>query len=88
MGVDIDVMGRNFRVLPIGSGRRRCPGYSLGLKLIQLNLANLLHGFTWKLAENIKVEELNMEETFGLSVSRKVPLVVVAQTRLSSHLYA
>ncbi|KAK1382438.1 trimethyltridecatetraene synthase-like [Heracleum sosnowskyi] len=88
MGVDIDVTGRDFRILPFGSGRRRCPGYSLGLKLIQLNLANILHGFSWKLPENMKAEELNMEETYGLSVPRKVPLVAVAEPRLPSHLYA
>ncbi|XP_074358665.1 trimethyltridecatetraene synthase-like [Apium graveolens] len=88
MGVNIDVKGRDFRILPFGSGRRRCPGYSLGLKLIQLNLANLLHGFAWKLPDNMKAEELNMEETFGLSVPRKVPLVAVVEPRLPSHLYA
>ncbi|KAL8090484.1 hypothetical protein AgCh_039799 [Apium graveolens] len=87
MSVDIDVMGRDFRILPFGSGRRRCPGYSLGLKLIQLSLANLVHEFEWKLPENMKVEELNMEEAFGLSIPRKVPLVAVVEPRLPSHLY-
>ncbi|KAK1382433.1 5-epiaristolochene 1,3-dihydroxylase [Heracleum sosnowskyi] len=58
---DIDIKGSDFRILPFGLGRRKCPGYNLGLKLIQLNLANLLHG--------------------------KVPLIVVAEPRLPSHLY-
>ncbi|KAL8090486.1 trimethyltridecatetraene synthase-like [Apium graveolens] len=85
--VDIDIKGSDFRILPFGSGRRKCPGYNLGLKLIQLNLANLLQGFAWDLPENMKIEELSMEESFGLSLPRKVPLIVVAEPRLPSHLY-
>lgn len=42
---DIDMDGHNFSFLPFGSGRRRCPGYSLGLKVIRATLANMLHGF-------------------------------------------
>ncbi|KAF7814031.1 cytochrome P450 71A1-like [Senna tora] len=40
----IDVKGHNFELLPFGAGRRMCPGYSFGLKVIQVSLANLLHG--------------------------------------------
>jgi typhasterol/6-deoxotyphasterol 2alpha-hydroxylase len=32
-----------FKMLPFGSGRRMCPAFSLGLKVITLSLANLLH---------------------------------------------
>ncbi|KAH7565589.1 hypothetical protein JRO89_XS09G0231200 [Xanthoceras sorbifolium] len=66
---------------------RMCPGYSLGLKVIQSNLANLLHGFAWKLPENMRVEDLNMEEIFGLSTPRKYPLEAVVEPRLPAHLY-
>ncbi|XP_057786734.1 trimethyltridecatetraene synthase-like [Salvia miltiorrhiza] len=87
IGKDIDIKGQDFRLLPFGSGRRMCPGYALGLKVIQSTLANLLHGFKWKLANNMKPEELNMEEVFGLSAPRKFPLVAVVDPRLSLHLY-
>ncbi|KAK9932092.1 hypothetical protein M0R45_019342 [Rubus argutus] len=30
----IDVKGQSFELLPFGSGRRMCPGYGLGLKMI------------------------------------------------------
>lgn len=86
-GKDIDVKGHDFELLPFGAGRRMCPGYPLGLKVIQASLANLLHGFKWRLPEGMSVQDLNMEEIFGLSTPRKVPLEVVAEPRLPPHLY-
>ncbi|WOL17468.1 Cytochrome P450 [Canna indica] len=87
VGNPIDVKGQHMELLPFGAGRRMCPGYSLGLKMIQLILANLLHGFKWRLPEGMKAEELSMEEIFGLSMPRKVPLRAVAEPKLPAHLY-
>ena len=83
----VDVKGQSFELLPFGSGRRMCPGYSLGLKMINTSLANLLHGFTWKLPETVKAEDVGMEEVYGLATVRKVPLVAVMEPRLRVHLY-
>ena len=88
IGKAIDVKGHDYELLPFGAGRRMCPGYSLGLKVIQSSLANILHGFTWKLPENMKKEDLNMEEIFGLSTPRKFPLVTVVKPRLPHHVYS
>ncbi|CAK9179870.1 unnamed protein product [Ilex paraguariensis] len=88
IGKDIDVKGQDFELLPFGSGRRMCPGYSLGLKVIQSSLANLLHGFKWKLPNNMKPQDLGMEEIFGLSTPRKIPLDAVVEPRLPPHLYS
>ncbi|XP_031247580.1 trimethyltridecatetraene synthase-like [Pistacia vera] len=85
---EIDVMGHHFELLPFGAGRRMCPGYSLGLKVIRSNLANLLHGFAWKLPGDMKHEDLDMEEIFGLSTPRKFPLVAVPEPRLPLHVYS
>jgi len=87
LGKDIDVNGQNFELLPFGSGRRMCPGYSLGRKVVSSTLANMLHGFNWKLPDNMKCEELSMDEVYGLTTCRKFPLVVVMEPRLSLHLY-
>ncbi|XP_031281311.1 trimethyltridecatetraene synthase-like [Pistacia vera] len=87
IGKSIDVKGHDFELLPFGAGRRMCPGYSLGLKVIQSSLANLLHGFAWKLPGNMTKEDLNMEEIFGLSTPRKFPLEAVVEQRLAPHLY-
>ncbi|XP_062008754.1 trimethyltridecatetraene synthase-like [Rosa rugosa] len=88
IGRDIDVKGQDFELLPFGSGRRMCPGYSLGIKVIHSSLANLLHGFTWRLPDGMKKEDLNMEEIFGLSTPKKFPLVAVTEPRLPAHLYS
>jgi cytochrome P450 len=49
LGNKIGVHGHNFELLPFGSGRQMCPGYSLGIKVIHVSLANLLRGFAWRL---------------------------------------
>ncbi|KDP40690.1 hypothetical protein JCGZ_24689 [Jatropha curcas] len=87
IGKAIDVKGHDFELLPFGAGRRMCPGYPLGIKVIQASLANLLQGFNWKLPGNLKKEDLNMEEIFGLSTPKKFPLVAVAEPRLPFHVY-
>ena len=83
----IDVRGHDFELLPFGAGRRMCPGYPLGLKVIQVSLANLLHGFNWRLPDGVKKEDLNMEEIFGLSTPKKFPLEVVVDPRIPHHVY-
>ncbi|KAK8602372.1 hypothetical protein V6N12_052181 [Hibiscus sabdariffa] len=87
IGRNVDVKGTNLELLPFGAGRRMCPGYNLGLKMIQLSIANLLHGFNWKLPEHTKAEDLSMEEAFGMTTPRKFPLVAVMEPRLPLHLY-
>ena len=82
LGKDIDVKGQNFELLPFGSGRRMCPGYSFGLKVISSTLANMLQGFKWKLPENTKNEDLSMDEVYGFATSCKFPLVAVMEPQL------
>ncbi|GLJ11797.1 hypothetical protein SUGI_0177270 [Cryptomeria japonica] len=86
-GSSLDVKGKDYELLPFGSGRRMCPGASLGLKVVQLGLANLLHGFHWRLPANIQSpQELDMTETYGLSTPKAEPLVAMAEPRLPHHL--
>ncbi|KAL6885563.1 hypothetical protein ACP4OV_010342 [Aristida adscensionis] len=83
----VDVRGQDFELLPFGSGRRMCPGYPLALKVMMLSIANLVHGFEWRLPDGMTEEELNMEEVFLLAMPRKLPLEVVLQPKLPGHLY-
>ncbi|CAA6659317.1 unnamed protein product [Spirodela intermedia] len=69
-------------------GEEDVPGYQLGLKMVQSSLANLLHGFRWRLPEGAAPEDLNMEELFGLTTPKKIPLEVVAELRLASQVYS
>ncbi|KAI0494547.1 hypothetical protein KFK09_024685 [Dendrobium nobile] len=87
LGRDIDVKGHQFELLPFGSGRRMCPGYAVGLRVIQSSLANILHGFNWRLPDGIKAEELSTDEIFGLTTPKKVSLVAVAEPRLPPKMY-
>ncbi|CDP12827.1 unnamed protein product [Coffea canephora] len=88
MGKDIDFKGQDCKFLPFGAGRRMCPAYSLGLKVVQSSLANLLHGYRWKLPNDMKPEDLDMEEIFGITTPRKIPLVAIVEPRLPCNLYS
>ncbi|KAK4842554.1 hypothetical protein QYF36_023626 [Acer negundo] len=74
-----DFKGQNFEFLPFGSGRRSCPGINMGLKTVEVALANLLYEFNWKLPDGMKEEDINMEEAIGMSltVSKKTALNLV-----------
>ncbi|KAH6795335.1 hypothetical protein C2S51_036321 [Perilla frutescens var. frutescens] len=87
-GKEVDVLfGSNFTLLPFGSGRRRCPGLSFGLKVLRITLANLLHGFNLKLGEGIRVKDVCLED-MGTAITRpKVPLAVVVEPTLPHDLY-
>ncbi|TVU46950.1 hypothetical protein EJB05_06524, partial [Eragrostis curvula] len=87
VGSSVDVRGQDLELLPFGSGRRMCPGHSLGLKMVQVTLANLLHAFEWRLPDGVAADELSMEENFRMNVLRKVPLEAVAEPKLPAHLY-
>ncbi|CAM6075255.1 unnamed protein product [Sphagnum tenellum] len=86
---EIDVHGRNFELLPFGTGRRACPGRPLGILFAQIGLANLLQSFDWTLPSNLQEEpmKLDMSETFGLTVKKTQGLCAKAQPRLHPHFY-
>ncbi|XP_031284873.1 cytochrome P450 71B10-like [Pistacia vera] len=79
MNNSIDLKGQNFEFLPFGSGRRSCPAMHMGLITSELALANLLYCFDWKLPNGMKEDDLNMDESAGVSltVSKKIPLILV-----------
>ncbi|KAK7378210.1 hypothetical protein VNO80_03648 [Phaseolus coccineus] len=77
----LDVRGQYFHLLPFGSGRRSCPGTSLGLQVVQTNLAAMIQCFEWKVKGGN--ETVDMEEKPGLTLSRAHPLVCVPVPRLN-----
>ncbi|KAL1542782.1 cytochrome P450 71AU50-like [Salvia divinorum] len=88
VGKEIEfITGSNFAVLPFGSGRRRCPGINLALKTVPTTLANLVHGFDLELGEGLGVEDISMEEQYGLTTIPKHPLSLIMKPTLPSYLY-
>uniref|UniRef100_A0A7N0VMD7 Cytochrome P450 n=1 Tax=Kalanchoe fedtschenkoi TaxID=63787 RepID=A0A7N0VMD7_KALFE len=73
----VDYRGQHFEFIPFGGGRRICPGINMAMAMIELVLANMLHRFDWKLPDGMTPEELDMEEGFGFTSFKKVPLKLV-----------
>nr|WNH14548.1 G10H [Betula platyphylla] len=77
LGSEIDFKGRNFELIPFGSGRRICPGLPLAIRMLHLMLGSLVHTFDWKLEDGVKREDMSMEDKFGLSLHFAHPLRAV-----------
>jgi len=75
----IDFRGNDFEFTPFGAGRRICPGITLGLANLELELASLLYHFDWALPDDVKLEELDMAEAFGIALRKKSMLWIKAK---------
>ncbi|KAL0333132.1 UNVERIFIED_CONTAM: cytochrome [Sesamum calycinum] len=82
LGSNVDVRGRDFQLIPFGTGRRGCPGLQLGLTIVQLMVAQLVHCFNWELPHGMQPGELDMSENFGLVTARAKHLMAIPKYRL------
>nr|GMC91327.1 cytochrome P450 CYP736A12-like [Ipomoea batatas] len=78
----LEYRGQDFELLPFGSGRRSCPGMQLGITVVRLVVAQLLHCFDWKLPNGMLPKDLDMTEESGLSLSRAEHLRAIPTYRL------
>lgn len=67
---EVSIMGSDLRLAPFGSGRRGCPGKTLGLATVHLWLGRLLHQFRWFSAQSI-----DLSECLRLSLEMKTPMM-------------
>ncbi|KAK7291447.1 hypothetical protein RIF29_06593 [Crotalaria pallida] len=79
---DISNRGKDFRLIPFGSGRRGCPGIQMGLTSTTTILGQLVHCFNWDLPVGMSHDDLDMNEDFGLSIPRSQHLLARPTCRL------
>ncbi|KAF5750682.1 hypothetical protein HS088_TW03G01021 [Tripterygium wilfordii] len=68
----MEFKGQNFRYLPFGSGRRGCPGASLGMLIMHAAVGSLVQCFDWKVKEG---EEVDLSPGSGFAAEMARPLV-------------
>lgn len=73
----VDYKGRDFEFIPFGAGRRICPGMPLAIRMVNLMLASIIQPFNWKLPDGMAPDKLDMEEQFGVSLRKAIPLVAI-----------
>ncbi|KAD5508606.1 hypothetical protein E3N88_16309 [Mikania micrantha] len=80
----LDVKGQHFDLIPFGAGRRMCPGDTFALHEMRLTLASLIQQFELETSSN---EPVDMSASFGITVSKQMPLEVLLAPRLTRDMY-
>ncbi|GAB4844634.1 hypothetical protein Ancab_038036 [Ancistrocladus abbreviatus] len=75
---EFSVLGSDLRLAPFGSGRRSCPGKTLGLTTVCFWVASLLHEFEWATSDTANVD---LSEVLKLSCEMANPLEVRVRPR-------
>ncbi|KAJ0680328.1 putative cytochrome P450 [Helianthus annuus] len=78
VGNDIDFKGKDFELIPFGSGRRICPGMSIGVVIVELLLANILYLFDWRLLDGVRKEDVDFEVMPGITMHKRNELRLLA----------
>ncbi|KAD3069187.1 hypothetical protein R6Q59_016837 [Mikania micrantha] len=75
--VNLDYKGQNFELIPFGVGRRMCPGLNIAHRMLHVILGSLIYNFDWRLEGNMRPQDMDMREKFGLILQKRVPLKVI-----------
>ncbi|XP_073148116.1 cytochrome P450 76T24-like [Henckelia pumila] len=74
---EIDFKGQHFELLPFSAGRRICLGLPLANRMVHMMVATLIHNFDWKLDGGLRPQQLDMNESFEVTLKKTIPLMVV-----------
>ncbi|KAI3800477.1 hypothetical protein L1987_28568 [Smallanthus sonchifolius] len=77
LDVQIDYKGQDFELIPFGAGRRICPGLNFAHRMLHMVLGSLIQKFDWKLVGNMRPQDMDMREKFGITLQRNVPLMAI-----------
>ncbi|KAL2333077.1 hypothetical protein Fmac_014290 [Flemingia macrophylla] len=83
-GSDVVLTDPSLKLMSFSTGRRGCPGVTLGTTMTVMIFARLIHGFTWSAPPN--VSKINLAESNDDTLLAE-PLVAVAKPRLAPELY-
>ncbi|KAL2930962.1 Cytochrome P450 71A6 [Bienertia sinuspersici] len=83
----VDYKGHHFQFIPFGAGRRGCPGLAYAVVNVELVLANLVNEFDWKLPNGSRRRDIRCDESSGIVVGRRNPLMVIATPTLPLSCY-
>lgn len=76
--MEFSILGSDLRLAPFGSGRRTCPGKTLGLATVNYWVASLLHEFEWLPSDP---NDVDLSEVLRLSSEMASPLTVKVRPR-------
>ncbi|XP_014524137.1 cytochrome P450 78A3 [Vigna radiata var. radiata] len=76
---EFSVFGSDLRLAPFGSGRRTCPGKTLGLSTVTFWVGSLLHEFQWVPSD--EANGVDLTEVLRLSCEMANPLTVKVRPR-------
>ncbi|KAK9283973.1 hypothetical protein L1049_012231 [Liquidambar formosana] len=79
---NIDFKGQHFEFLPFSAGRRMCPGLPMATRQVHLILASLIHSFEWSLPNNEDPALLDMNEKFGITLQKELPLLLIPKQKV------
>ncbi|KAD3069190.1 hypothetical protein E3N88_37070 [Mikania micrantha] len=77
LDVNVDYKGQNFELIPFGGGKRICPGLNIAHRMLHIMLGSLIYNFDWRLEGNMRPQDMDMGEKFGLVLHKNVPLKVI-----------
>ncbi|KAJ6712420.1 CYTOCHROME P450 FAMILY 76 SUBFAMILY C POLYPEPTIDE 5-RELATED [Salix purpurea] len=78
---NLDFKGNDFEFIPFGSGRRICPGLPMAAKHVALIIAYLIIFFDWSLPCGKNPVDLDMSESYGLTLRKEQPLLLVPTSK-------